>query len=114
MTKDRKTPKRRYRRRPGAYDRFMSNQVDSEGKKVLQQKPMDFEEQLIQDQEITRELSGRFMHRQQMYNRAQQKRNRQMLIQQQKEQLLAKAQPELYDNYQDLLEEGIDSGMLIN
>ena len=114
MTKDRKTSKRRYRRRPGAYDRFMSNQVDSEGKKVLQQKPMDFEEQLIQDQEITRELSERFMHRQQMMHRAQQKRNRQMLIEQQKEQLLANAQPELYENYKDLIQEGMDSGMLIN
>ena len=114
MTKDRKTPKRRYRRRPGAYDRFMSNQVDSEGKKVLQQKPMDFEEQLIQDKEITQELSGRFMHRQQMYHRAQQKRNRQMLIEQQKEQVLADAQPELYENYKDLIEEGIDSGLLID
>ena len=112
MKKNRNTPKRRFRRRPGAYDRYMSNQVDSEGKKLLEQTPMTFEKQIVQDKQITDELSDRFTHRQQMMVAAQQKRNRQMVIAQEKEHFLANAQPELYQNYQNLIDEGIKSGLL--
>lgn len=104
--------KRRYRRRPGAFDRFMSNQVNTDGTKILEQKPMSFDEEIVQDKLIMEELSDRFMHRQQMLKAARVRRSRQMAINAQREQLMQKANPDLYENYQNAIDEAVSTGIL--
>jgi len=94
--------RRSYRRRAGAFDRFLSSQVDQGGKKVLKQRPLTKQEELRYAEE-----------REQGALRSEAIRRERELVRQHQQQQQQRMKAELEAQYKRMVADAIDAGLLI-
>ena len=90
--------KQRYNRKPGSFDRFTSAQINSEGKKLLNQEP------------LSQTMTSHWMNREE---KMQQLNAPDRILQRKIKQQQQQRHADLTLEYQRLLQQGIEKGFLL-
>ena len=105
--------KRFYKRKAGAFDRYLSNQVDSEGTKVLKQDPLHIRDQSAYDREALRCEQRQRQQREIARLSIEERRAQHARQDQQRERFKAESNPQLYEEYSQAIEEAVKTGLLV-
>lgn len=104
--------KRFYKRKAGAFDRYLSNQVDSEGAKVLKQDPLHLKDQPAYDRDMLRREQRQRQQREIARLSIEERRAQHAKQDQQRERFKAESNPQLYEEYNQAIEEAVKTGLL--
>lgn len=104
--------KRFYKRKAGAFDRYLSNQVDSEGAKVLKQDPLHLKDQPAYDRDMLRREQRQRQQREIARLSIEERRAQREKQEQQRERFKAESNPQLYEEYNQAIEEAVKTGLL--